>query len=214
MQFSKNDVFWGKIQGYPYWPCTIAYDRPDQQKCRVFFFGDNEQGELKYQDLKPFEEYFEHYCTQAKKNNNLKVAIEQALSKESHKYLLPSYEKIVRGINHSKVPEQKINKNIPEIKVAPQKQQQPKKIEIFIQKHFKDVKGEAINQILEKCNNNQKKVVKAIKAYSSLQAGIINKIFNLETFQNYYDSSINTSKNENYSILDNLLDPSEIKIFF
>ncbi|CAK56627.1 unnamed protein product (macronuclear) [Paramecium tetraurelia] len=214
MQFNKNDVFWGKIQGYPYWPCTIAYDQPDKQKCRVFFFGDNQQGELKYQDLKPFEEHFEHYCSQAKKNNNLKISIEQAINKETHKHLLPIYEKIVKGTNHSKVQESKQSKNNPEIKIQSIKQSQPKKIEIFIQKHFKDVKGEVIQQILEKCNNNDKKVVKAIKAYSSLQAGIVNKIFNFESFENYYDSSINIIKNENYSMLTQLLEPSEIKIFF
>lgn len=50
------------------------------------------RGEIKYADLKKFDEYFEQYCLPAKKAYLLRSSIELALNTDNTRPLFPKFE--------------------------------------------------------------------------------------------------------------------------
>lgn len=96
--FTKNEIVWAKLSGYPYWPGTIksiyykhkkinqVSDIPEEALTfLVEFFGDHSKGEINEQRIKKFlDKYIEYSQT---KKRGLKLSIKEAKEKyiENHK---------------------------------------------------------------------------------------------------------------------------------
>ena len=95
-----GDVQWGKVQGFPWWPCRVVAiklthrDHREQeliitQVCHVSWFGSSTVSDLHPSELRPFREEFAKRHVK-KKRGPYQVAVQQALlATESH---LPSID--------------------------------------------------------------------------------------------------------------------------
>jgi hypothetical protein len=80
--FSKGEVIWAKIKGYPWWPAvvsTILHDDSDEEP-RAFivkFIGENSHAKLPDEKIARFNEKLEEYSN--RKNKKLVESIDVAL---------------------------------------------------------------------------------------------------------------------------------------
>ena len=75
--FQRGEVVWGKIKGYPWWPCVII-DSINSLKYKVKFFNDNTYGNLSSNFLLKYEENKKKILDANKKNKKLINAINAA----------------------------------------------------------------------------------------------------------------------------------------
>lgn len=122
MQFQPDQIVWGKIKGYPYWPCRILYFSND--KYRVVFYGDNSQGELAEPCVKSFEENFQSLARAGKKDKNFSKALRLVLAEDCLAHLrenqkLPMVPPPTRNANLAKLQKylEKLNKLVSQEKL-------------------------------------------------------------------------------------------------
>jgi hypothetical protein len=84
-----HDVQWGKVQGFPWWPCRVISIRMTHRDhreqdliithvCHVSWFGSSTVSDLSPMELRPFrEEFLKRYIK--KKRGPYQVAVSQAM---------------------------------------------------------------------------------------------------------------------------------------
>ncbi|CAD8045769.1 unnamed protein product [Paramecium primaurelia] len=99
--YSKDEIVWAKIRGYPWWPGIIAEVIKDKQsseptKYLVNFIGDNSHSTLPYQSLAKYQEKYEE--------------IVQKIKTKQHKDSVTAADQILKGQSTYDIESKKISK--------------------------------------------------------------------------------------------------------
>ena len=68
--FTVDEIVWGKIKGYPWWPAMITEIEEDnkEKKYKVNFIGNNRHANLKKRNIGKFEKEFKNHSNTKKKD--------------------------------------------------------------------------------------------------------------------------------------------------
>ncbi|CAD8054268.1 unnamed protein product [Paramecium primaurelia] len=99
--YSKDEIVWAKIRGYPWWPGIIAEVIKDKQsseptKYLVNFIGDNSHSTLPFQSLAKYQEKYEE--------------IVQKIKTKQHKDSVTAADQILKGQSTYEIESKKISK--------------------------------------------------------------------------------------------------------
>ena len=109
--FTVDEIVWGKIKGYPWWPAKITEIEEDnkEKKYKVNFIGNNRHANLKKRNIGKFEKEFKNHSNTKKKDllESIKTASDLFYNKKGNKENLKD-----NLLDNEKDKEDNINKNI------------------------------------------------------------------------------------------------------